>query len=147
MEFCQLRIFRRCRKTLTTMDSTTFRFFRKLRSFREKLHVLFLLSSTRIRIIFIRIRIQDLKKFVTDPDPGKKDSVPGNLENWILKTLISNALCVHISKLSLSLNNHLYLVIILCVFHGFCWIRIRIILYGSGSATPLLRISALYRCC
>ena len=27
-------------------------------------------SVLRIRIILIRIRIQDVKKFVTDPDPG-----------------------------------------------------------------------------
>ena len=30
----------------------------------------------RIRIILIRIRIQDVKKFVTDPDPGKNDTDP-----------------------------------------------------------------------
>ena len=28
------------------------------------------LTVLRIRIILIRIRIQDVKKFVTDPDPG-----------------------------------------------------------------------------
>ena len=30
----------------------------------------------RIRIILIRIRIQNVKKFVTDPDPGKNDTDP-----------------------------------------------------------------------
>ena len=30
-----------------------------------------LLAVWRIRIILIQIRIQDVKKFVTDPDPGR----------------------------------------------------------------------------
>ena len=34
---------------------------------------------------FDHIRIQGLKKFVTDTDPGKKDSVPGKSEKIILK--------------------------------------------------------------
>ena len=35
-----------------------------------------LLTVLRIRIILIRIRIQDVKKFVTDPDPGKNYTDP-----------------------------------------------------------------------
>ena len=76
----------------------------------------------------LQIRIQDLKKFFPDPDwtliririqaitiririQANKDSVPGkSLKNWFKK----------ISLLPVS------------AFNGFCWIRIRIIWYGSG---------------
>ena len=58
----------------------------------------------------MRIRIEDLTKFVTDPDPdrnsiririqAKQDSVAGKSEKFN-KRLISHVFCVYITKLSL----------------------------------------------
>ena len=79
-------------------------------------HVMRLIQccGMRIRIMLIRIRTQDLKKFVTDPDPdrtliqiriqaktiqvriqAKNVQYQENLKNRFSETLISHALCVY----------------------------------------------------
>ena len=49
----------------------------------------------------LRSSIQDMKKFVTDPDPNKNDAAPEKSKKCVLKMLIYHALCVDIFKLFL----------------------------------------------
>ena len=100
------------------------------------------LAVLRICIIFIRIRIQNVKKFVTDPDPGKRIKYKENLKNVIKNVHIPCFMCVPVFYLTITV---LYIPVIIwirlkilnivklfSVFNGICWIRIRIIWFGSA---------------
>ena len=85
----------------------------------------------QIRIISIRIRIQDAKKFVTDPH---SDSDPDwtLIQIWIQTKTVRIRVQAKKDSKPISINNHLNEVITNKVCNGFCWIQPNF-WYGSES--------------